>query len=39
MPSRPFMYETSIELAEKIAEVAKEVFGWNGCVLNRKNES
>lgn len=27
MPSRPFMYETSIELAEKIAEVAKEVFG------------
>lgn len=27
LPSRPFMYETSIELAEKIAEVAKEVFG------------
>lgn len=27
MPSRPFMYETSIELAEKIAKVAKEVFG------------
>ena len=27
MPSRPFMYETSMELAEKIAEVAKEVFG------------
>ena len=27
MPSRPFMYETSIELAEKIVEVAKEVFG------------
>ena len=27
MPSRPFMYETSIEMYEKIRIVAKEVFG------------
>lgn len=26
MPSRPFLYETSIELMEKVVETAKEVF-------------
>lgn len=26
-PSKPFMYETSVELREQILEVAKEVFG------------
>lgn len=27
MPSRPFMYETSIELIQEIPKIAKEVFG------------
>ena len=27
MPSRPFMYETAVELMTKIAKTAKEVFG------------
>lgn len=27
MPSRPFMYETSVELREDIVKIAKEVFG------------
>lgn len=27
MPSRPFMYETSIELMQEIERIAKEVFG------------
>lgn len=27
MPSRPFMYETAVELMTEIAETAKEVFG------------
>lgn len=27
MPSRPFMYETSMELMKEITKVAKEVFG------------
>ena len=27
MPSRPFMYETAIELQEKIPRIAKEIFG------------
>ena len=26
LPSRPFMYETSIELTKKVTEIAKEVF-------------
>ena len=27
MPSRPFMYQTSMELMQEVVEVAKEVFG------------
>ena len=27
MPSRPFMYETRMELATKVGKIAKEVFG------------
>ena len=27
MPSRPFMYETALELPEKVNRIAKEVFG------------
>lgn len=27
MPARPFMYETSLELQEKIVQIAREVFG------------
>ena len=27
MPSRPFMYETSIELMQLVVRTAKEVFG------------